>query len=347
MISFRIKLLFIALLFCGTQLNALIDLEDLSQEFVLETKKIDIPGYPDAFNPGIIRWRGSLLMSFRNIPNPKQSYTSYLGLVWLDEEFNLAGDPQILQLDKSPLTPSRAEDGRLLTVGDKLYIVYSDNKDALITRGGFRVYLAELQYDGQTFSVDQIECLSKYEGESKSIREKNWTPFDYEGTLLLAYSLDPHRIFLPIKGTGSCETIYTTQSDISWKWGTLRGSTPGILQGDEYLAFFHSSCDMATIHSEGKLISHYFIGAYIFSNEPPFEITKISPEPIIGKGFYKGRTYKPYWKPICAVFPCGYILDDHYIWVTYGRQDREVWIVKLDRKALFKSLIPVTLHLSH
>jgi len=37
-------------------LHALIDLDSMAQDFVLETKKIEIPGYPCAFNPAIVRW---------------------------------------------------------------------------------------------------------------------------------------------------------------------------------------------------------------------------------------------------------------------------------------------------
>jgi len=98
---------------------------------------------------------------------------------------------------------------------------------------------------------------------------------------------------------------------------------------------------MASTHSEGKTIYHYFMGAYTFSNDPPFEITAISPKPIIGKHFYTGIAYKPYWKPIRCVFPCGYISDEEFIWIAYGREDHECWVAKLDKKRLLDSLVPV------
>ena len=108
----------------------------------------------------------------------------------------------------------------------------------------------------------------------------------------------------------------------------------------EYLAFFHSSTYMSTVHSKGRVIQHYFMGAYTFAAEPPFELTRISPEPIVGKDFYKGREYTT-WKPLRVVFPCGFVFNDRFIWIAYGRQDHEVWIAKLDKKKLFDSLIPV------
>ncbi len=321
----------------------LIDLEDLAQDFVLEVKKIEIPGYPIAFNPSIIRWKDLLLMSFRVIPDRKSSFTSRLGLVWLDEEFNPIGEPQLLEL-RGPYSsvPCRAEDGRLIEIGGRLYLVYSDNIEPKISKGGFRVFVAELRLRGGAFSLENIECLSRFEGESRAVREKNWPPFDYKGEFFLAYSLLPHRIFRYLRGSGTCETIASTSSSIEWDWGELRGGTTALREGDEYLSFFHSWKDMGTLHSDGKVMSHYYMGAYTFSSEPPFAITRISPEPIVGKNFYHGPIYKPYWKQVRVVFPGGFVSNDKFIWVTYGRQDHEAWVVKLDKKKLLKSLVPTS-----
>ncbi len=325
-------------------LNAMLDLEEASQEFVLGVKKIEIPGHPLAFNPSIIRWRGLLLMSFRIIPDRKNSFTSILGVVLLDEDFNPISEPQLLNTQLSPTTPSRTDDGRLITVGDQIFLVYSDNTEPVISRGGFRVYVAELRFDGMGFSVVNPDCLMNFEGERKDRREKNWVPFVYHDQMLLAYSIQPHVIFHPLLGTGTCETLYSSDTKTDWKWGDLRGGTTGLKMGDEYLSFFHSSIDIQTLHSDGKSVSHYVMGAYTFATEPPFAITKISPYPIVGKGFYRGPIYKPYWKSIRCVYPGGFIFDDNYIWVVYGRQDHEAWVVKLDRQGLMNNLIRLAPH---
>lgn len=338
-------LLSIVFLSFDTALKAesLVDLEERVQDFVLETKQIHIPGYPHAFNASIVRWNGSLLMSFRTIPDPKSAFTCYMGVVWLDDDFNIISEPQLLDFRNEYIcSPSRAEDGRLLVVNDHLYIVYDDNIDMNITKGGFRVFVAELVLEGPIIAVKNIECLSKFEGESPDRREKAWVPFDYCGNLLLAYSLNPHLIFYPMLGTGECVTLTSNEAEIPWIWGELRGGTQGYQIDDgRYLSFFHSSTLMQTAHSNGKMILHYFIGAYTFCTEPPFAITHISPEPIIGKHFYNGPIYKHYWKPIRAVFPCGFIFDDNYIWISYGRDDHEIWIVKIDKEGLLQSLVPV------
>lgn len=337
-----------------------LDLENGIQDFVLETKRIEIPGHPNAFNPSIIRWQGHLLMSFREIPsyfsvylpcfprsffNHLSSETSLIGIMQLDDDFNPIGKAQMLYLDayhhlKSACT--RSEDARLFSIQERLYITYSDNKEEAFSDGGFRVYVAELHFDGNQFSVGHSECLSQFEGESKHRREKNWVPFEYASNLFMAYSLTPHRILQPLLGTGQCETAFLSQGAVEWEWGDLRGGTPAqLIDSYQYLAFFHSSKMMSTIHSAEKNSLHYFMGAYTFSSSPPFNITRTSPEPIVGPGFYNGNAYEPYWKPVQVIFPCGYIFDDQSIWVAYGRQDHEIWIVKLNKTGLLHSLVYV------
>jgi predicted GH43/DUF377 family glycosyl hydrolase len=320
------------------------DLEAMAQDFVLETRKIEIPGYPFAFNPSIVRWQGKLLMSFRILPDPKNSFTSEMGLLLLNEDFEPFSAPQILSLrEETAPAPSRAEDLCFLPLGDRLFIIYDDNEEVKISKGGFRMYVAELLYDGEHFFVKEKEALRYYYGESRDIREKSWVPFVYQDRLLLAYSLMPHRIFSPrLDGSGICDTACCSSSRIHWDFGILRGGTSASIEGDQYLSFFHSSVNMATAHSQGANILHYFLGAYTFSREPPFAITAISPTPIIGKNFYNGIIYKPYWKPTRCVFPRGHISDDRFLFVSYGRDDHECWIMKIDKKKLLQSLVPVS-----
>lgn len=326
------------------------DIESLAQDYVLETKQIFLSDFPEAFNASIVRWQGRLLMCFRileegsSFPSSAINSTglSHIGIVWLDSEFNPISNPQILKFGQTSPTCSnecRADDARLVTIGDTLYLVYSDNRDKEVTEGGFRVYLVELEVDGDRVEIIHEEPLLKFEDESPQRREKNWVPFDYNGEFLLAYSLNPHKIFLPELGAQSCQTVATTWIENVWPCGELRGGTPAIKIDDEhYLAFFHSSYDLATEHSDGKEKLHYFMGAYLFSATPPFSITHISEEPIVGKNFYHGKKYTPYWKPVCVVFPCGQIVEEDHIWVSYGRQDHEIWICKLDKRKLLDSL---------
>lgn len=341
MIQKRFFLLVAVFAFSLMQGN-LINLEDRAQDFVLYTKQIHVPGYPDAYNPSIIRFKGNLLMSFRITPDYKRKYDSEIGVVFLDEHFNAISTPQILSLfpvGDPKKAPPRAEDGRLVVVDDTLYLIYDDNRDKVISRGGFRVFVAELEVKGQKVTAKNIEKITTFEGESKDVREKGWIPFEYENTLKLIYSISPTLIFDYVQGTGSCKTFAKTHPKTQWKWGVLRGGTAAVKIDDAYyLSFFHSSIEMKTLHSGDAKALHYFMGAYLFSSQPPFRILAMSPEPIIGKNFYEGKKYKPYHHPVCAVFPGGYLWEEPTVFVFYGRQDHEIWVVALDKMKLLSSL---------
>ncbi|MBI5272718.1 MAG: hypothetical protein HY861_01900 [Chlamydiia bacterium] len=328
------------LLFILPLYSDLLDLETLSKDYVLETKQIEIPGYPYAFNPSIVLWNGYVLMSFRHIPDPKTPFTSHIGLILLDHEFHPIGEPQLLHIrPPGSFVPSRADDARLFYVGEQLYITYSDNPHPELSAGGFRMVIGELHYENGHFFIHRPALLTEYENPKEGIREKNWVPFQYQRNPFLAYSINPHLIFYPIPGTHLCETIASTTTDLAWDFGIVRGGTPALeLATGEYLAFFHSMKKMASVQSQGKTMAHYFIGAYTFNGSPPFTLTRWSRDPIVGAGFYTGKAYKPYWGSIQCVFPAGFILDGNTIWISYGRQDHEIWIAKLQLDKLLSSL---------
>ncbi len=321
-----------------------VNLEEQASSFVLKTKQLQIPEYPHAFNPSIIEWDNKILLSFRTIPEDSKtnsfcsSAESLIGLIFLDADFNPINEPQIIDLG---FENAKSEDARLIKVANRLYLIYSDNRDELVCTSGFRMYITEIFIDNETIGIGNTDAILHFEGENKHRREKNWVPFDYDGYLLMAYSLQEHKILYPIPCSNEATTISCTHSNVSWDFGELRGGTPAILDGDEYLAFFHSSMNMSTVHSKGQKIPHYFMGAYTFNKEPPFEITNISNKPIISLGFYEGKEYTPYWHPVKVIFPCGFIATKRFVYISYGRQDHEIWLVKLDKQGLKESLIPV------
>ena len=333
----------------------LVDLEiDWLDDFVLETKKIEIPGYPNAFNACIMPWGDFYLMSFRTYMEPDEyvnlgfckpasaaNRTKQIAVVILDNEFNQVSEPQLLDIHyDDPNVAAKQQDPRLVTVGDQIYMVYSNVIFHFFGESIRRVFVLELSFNGESFDVSKPSCFFQFETNRKASRKK-LVPFDYQGNLFLAYSLLPHRIFLPFfNGPANCKTVALTAGDIDWSWGELRGGTPALLDGDQYLSFFHSAIQMESVQSEGKEILHYFMGAYTFSNTPPFSITAMSPKPIVGPNFYNGPKHET-WKPLLVVFPCGIAIDEDYVYVSYGRQDHEIWIAKIDKQGLLDSLVPV------
>lgn len=320
----------------------LVDLEADPTDFILETRQIEIPGYAGAFNPTMTRWKGMTLFMFR-IRDPQTNSTSGIGITLLDENFTPTTSVQFIRIPfNNPLHPTEQQDPRLIPIGDRLFMVYSNILEHYIQKKIRRVYVVEIFYENGMFIPGESICLSQFEGESDEKWEKNWVPFEFQGDLLLAYSIFPHKILWPLLPRGECETVCQTRGEVKWDWGPIRGGTQAFPVSDtEYLSIFHSSTHLFSVHSEGKKISHYFMGGYTFEKNPPFRITRVSPKPLIAKGFYNSPPYKT-WKPLRAIFPCGLIIDDDYIWISYGRQDYEMWIAKCDKKRLLRSLIPVS-----
>ena len=127
-----------------------------------------------------------------------------------------------------------------------------------------------------------------------------------------------------------------------WRWGELRGGTPAILVDPLfYLSFFHSS----NIPSrKSNWLQTYVFGAYTFCPVHPYKILKISSSPIVHPSMYEGPWVDD---PIAAsyidyvVFPMAFVLSDGYIYLSYGAQDSDGWIAKLDYKALLDSLVVI------
>lgn len=317
------------------------DFDKVEQNFILETKKIEIPDHPFAYNPSIVRWRGSLLMSFRTY-NPLTRSTNPFGLVWLNDNFEPISPVQLFELPfKNPVLVSKQQDPRLILVDDRLFVAYNNILENVTHREMRRMFLTEMHFDGINFTASEPECLQHFDGENEMRYEKNWVPFAYEDKLHLGYSVIPHRILRPLLGTETCETIFSTKYNFKWNWGVPRGGTQAILDGDHYIAFFHSWIDVPSVQSGGKKITHYVMGAYTFESKPPFALLAVSSEPIVAKDFYQPPFYRT-WKPLRCVFPSGLVVDENHFWVTYGRQDHESWVIKIDKKELLDSLIPVS-----
>ena len=323
-------------------LSTLFDLEALSQDFILETKKIEVPDHPFAFNPSIVRWKGSMLMSFRSYKQQSNS-TNPFGVVWLNDNFEPVGTPQIFELPfNNPILFSKQQDPRLIAVNNRMFILYNNILENVTHREMRRMFIVELFCDDQgVFTTSDPECLEHFEGENDNRYEKNWVPFEYNDELLLSYSIIPHRILRPVLGTNLCVTLENTKKPFKWDWGVPRGGTQAMRDGDHYIAFFHSWIDTPTLQTEGRKITHYIMGAYTFEAKPPFALIATSSDPIVANNFYAPPFYKT-WKPLRCVFPAGLLLDKDHIWVSYGRQDHECWVMKIDKQKLLNSLTPVS-----
>lgn len=312
-------------------------LKENSNSFILSTKKIEIKDFPKAYNPSILKSDEGILLSFKYRPDLSSPWIYKIGIVLLDDSFQPISQPSLLntRFDDTSV-PSQCEDARIFAYKGKIYFIYNDCLDvvnpSLVDRRD--MYIAQIIQSNGHFELTQPIKLTHKQKYLKDICQKNWVPFVWnDDTLLLSYKINPHEILYPNLSNGICEPVYETFFSENWPWGQLRGGTQALLVDGEYLAFFHSSLYLSSDVSLGHCLRHYFIGAYTFSSVPPFEITKISKEPIIAEGFYTTSDFDQR-----VVFPCGYIIAGSKIYLAYGKDDCEIWIAEIDKVQLMKTL---------
>ena len=307
---------------------------------VTAAKQIHLKNYPESFNPSILKVQDGFLLTFRYCPDRYYNpHVSYIGIVHLNDSLEEIESPQLL----NTRTPnhkivSQSEDARIFSHKGELYLIYNDNVDLLYPTYWDRrdMFMAKLIYHKGYFRLTPPVKLTHKDKYSQVLWQKNWVPFEWEGTLLITYSINPHEILYPNLANGTCYSCYETRADIPWNYGTLRGSTPPLLVDNEYLAFFHSGIYTASDASNGDALWHYYTGAYTFSPDPPFELTKISIEPIMHDSFYtKSNREKR------VILPGGYAIHGNTIYLAYGKDDYEIWVALLDKEALMQSLKPI------
>ncbi len=308
-------------------------------EIVSSVKKISFVKYPGAHNPSIVKTEHGLLLSFRYIPDIEfEPHISYIGVVFLDENLNPVSEPELLATrPRNSKTPSQSEDARLFTYRDRIFLIYNDNVDTAPAWQRRDMFMAELFFENGHFVLSApLKLVHEAKYHSQPV-QKNWVPFEWGSKLLIAYSVSPHEILYPNLVNGSCHQVYETWTPIPWNLGKVRLSTPPLLVDGEYLAFFHSGHILASAASNGHNMWHYFMGAYTFSADPPFKVTKTTPLPIVHKGFYtKSSAGKR------VIYPGGFVVAGSMIYVAYGKDDNEIWIATIDKTVLKKALVPVT-----
>jgi hypothetical protein len=218
------------------------------------------------------------------------------------------------------------------------YLIFNDNLEVINPSASGRrdMYIARLYYNKGKFSVGPSQIMIHEHQYNVRLWQKNWVPFEWHHSLLFGYTINPHEVLVANLGTGICQSTGATYASLPWTAGEPRGGTPALLVDGEYLAFFHSSLQHVSSISNGRSLWHYYMGAYTFSAEPPFEIKKISSTPINGKDFYTVSNYEKR-----VIFPGGYAVVDDKIYVAYGKDDCEVWIAILDKRQLKESLVRV------
>lgn len=305
----------------------------LSKTGIVNTRQIKIPGYPNAYNPSLIPYKGGYLLSFRvisrypeTLKNSFRTDVSFVGIARLDKKFKVAEKTvQLLNIvSYSPKFSLTAEDARLLSVGNRIFIFFND-LPLLQTSGKYAMYFGELVEAQGVFALKEPAKFLSYHYAIGI--EKNWSPFVSEDRLYVIYSDQP-RVILEIDlNTGCCQEVARTTLNWDWNLGKIRGGTPAYLVNDAFLTFFHSSFPAKI--SKGRV---YVMGAYTFDKDPPFSVRMMTPRPLGNLTDYtQGNSLK-------VVFPGGMVVQDHLIHVAWGKSDKQIFITTFDRDKLLASM---------
>jgi predicted GH43/DUF377 family glycosyl hydrolase len=299
--------------------------------FIESTIRVDVPEYPKAYNASIIPLKDRYLLAFRidryRLPLAQNlaHFHNYIGLVLLDQDFKPVQKSIILDE-----LGSRCYDPRLFLKGEKIFMsygsAYEGDPDA-VSRS--RINLVEICVQDDQFLLDKSVSM-----KVKDIRkfEKNWSLFCYNNQLFYTYLIQPHKILSVDTRYGFCKEVASTNTPFSWHFGELKGGTPALEREDCYLAFFHSGIWFLGRH-------FYFMGAYTFSKNPPFEILKISADPFFFHDFYTSERNPNIISNV--TFPGGYFIQNGKIYLCYGENDAAIKIAVLDEKGLLESLKPL------
>lgn len=232
----------------------------------------------------------------------------------LDDNFDV--------VSKRPLivTPNLScEDPRLFVYRDKLHVAYNG---ASYSPPSFRQHIATL-HEGQVTSLFSIE-------RSKPT-DKNWMYFEKDRNLYAVHSIDPH-VIIRIDGD-KIEEVARTYPNIgkkAWWYGEPRGgSCPWYIGNDEYLTFFQSH-----YIPYGFYRRVYVIGAYVFSAKPPFEVKRITRQPLLVPAQHDANSHS-------VIFPCGSVYKDSEWLVSFGCNDKESRLARFSRLQLDSALTDI------
>lgn len=313
------------------------DVSFVNPSYILAVKDISPKEANHPYNPSLVSdGAGGFIASFRDdhFSLDMSPFKSRTGVVLLDSELNIVPE-SITMLDGS----KSRQDARLIRGRDGVYMVYND----LPPFEHFRtLFLAKLSFKNGRAVLENDGPL-----ESHPIRtEKNWSPFFYadEGNkehLMFSYAASPHRVWQVYDSVRHhIGEASTCKKALPWKWGSVRGGTPAILVGDEYISFFHSM-----FYDKVYNTRWYIFGAYTFDAKAPFCMKRISAEPIYFKEMYSAKSEQPSSVPGFAVFPAGLekglYKGQDALFVSYGDSDSASKVLVLDQAQFLETLVAI------
>lgn len=288
----------------------------------------------EMFNPGLVRRPDGLWLMVRR-SEIVQGMWYGKNAIWackLEPDMKPKGGPLLTFPDSAP--EEQFEDARAIYWNNQVWIGcvnFTWFPDGSWT--GAHQMLGIFRCDPEWTAIARrdppVETNKGAAGFTDGKNEKNWIWFFLDGKLHLLYTSDPWKVIE--FGANWDEQKNHVTDGVRWKYGQVRGGTPPIQVGDQFITFFHSSLPW-----RGRY-RRYYMGAIAFESKPPFRPTLWTQEPLL-----VGSQNDPWQqrKPL-VVFPCGAIFEDDFWTISLGVNDLKSAWLKLPHEDLQKLLKPI------
>ncbi len=275
------------------------------------TLRIPLDGH---YNASIIQYGGKFLLATRVGWTGSRLFVSEL-----DAQFNVLNTVEVEFPPK--YLHGGFDDPRLFTYRGKLHMSFA----FIETREGITTATQYLTKLGDDYQPEKV-WSPKY--DKANAIEKNWIFFEHGDDLLAVYSISPH-VILRVNGNVA-EPYAETDTLLPWSGGYLRGGTPVVRIGDEYISFLHGSV-------EGAGRRTYNVGVYAFEAKPPFRVTRITHGPIA----WANPATRPAHVPPNCIWPAGLVKLDNRWLVSCGVHDSWTELTIWNDAAIQNALIRV------
>lgn len=293
------------------------------------------------FNPSLQKTPNGYCLAYRVVQEGTEHRK--LAACQLDASFKIIPDSVIPLSDlirfQDPTLDFRAlewhADPRYYLLHGRLFLYWNDGANKPINHQ----FLMEMSADGCR-PAGLARELVKTDGRLNI--EKNWMLFEAQDQTWAVYSLNPIQILsvnldAPKKITCQLSHCHYWNSAKPWPFGVLRGSTQPIAISDEvFLNVIHSSYKA----TEGR---KYKASVYTFSSKAPFRVLKSPLVPIelpnpFGEEFEMPKLNADVSE---VVYPCGALLVEDQLVVSYGINDERCAITALPLSKALATLAPV------
>lgn len=264
------------------------------------------------------------LITRRSVKNTVGPWNSTMMRYNLGKDMSVKDGRPVKVPNHSGVASEQIDDPRVTVHKDKIYISY-----CIWHRNNYLPRQVLSEFDSSWKWKSSLSPAYGNNGLKDRGQEKNWIWFYSGGCLRFIYRFNPH-IVCTVTGNSVTEVHQTTMKDARWYYGEVRGGTPPVKHLGKYYSFFHSS--MPWTNRQRR----YFMGAYAFDPSPPFEVTNVTPEPLLAGSAHDTRILGG---PL-VIFPGGALINRGQWTVVFGVNDEACGWIKIPHQQLLEKMVP-------